>query len=183
METRVLVCLLDTIDFPAVFLGAIKAGLVPIAVNTLLTSSDFDFLLRDSRAGALVLSEPLLPAFEPILNDQPFLKHVIVSGENSSRHPLLAELIAKAQTDFTTAPTHPDDACFWLYSSGSTGTPKGVVHVQTSMMRTAELYAHPILGAGLHSSPNCPRRPWEKFSASSCAPVEIQGMKRIGVLE
>lgn len=146
METRVLVCLLDTIDFPTVFLGAIKAGLVPIAVNTLLTSSDFDFMLRDSRAGALLVSEPLLPGFEPILNDQPFLKHVIVSGETSSRHALLTELMAKARTGFTTAPTRPDDACFWLYSSGSTGTPKGVVHVQTSMIRTAELYAHPILG-------------------------------------
>ncbi|MGH7854809.1 MAG: benzoate-CoA ligase family protein [Candidatus Binatia bacterium] len=146
METRVLVCLLDTIDFPAVFLGAIKSGVVPIAVNTLLTSSDFDFMLRDSRAQALVVSEGLLPVFEPILGDQPFLKHVIVSGKKSFGHQLLGNLMAKASSDFTTAPTGPDDACFWLYSSGSTGTPKGVVHVQTSMRRTAELYAVPILG-------------------------------------
>src|SRR5687768_1111747 len=101
MEARVLVCLLDTIDFPAVFLGTIKAGLVPIAVNTLLTSSDFDFMLRDSRAHALVVSEPLLPAFEPILSDQPFLKHVVVSGEKSSGYHLLADLMAKAGSDFT----------------------------------------------------------------------------------
>ena len=146
MEARVLLCLHDTIDFPAVFLGAIKAGIVPIAVNTLLTSSDFDFMLRDSRAQALVVSEALLPVFEPILGDQPFLKHVVVSGEKNSGHQLLANLMAQASGDFTTAPTRPDDACFWLYSSGSTGTPKGVVHLQTSMMRTAELYAKPILG-------------------------------------
>ena len=146
MEARVLVCLLDTIDFPAVFLGAIKAGLVPIAVNTLLTSSDFDFMLRDSRAQVLVVSEPLLPVFLPILDEQPFLKHVVVSGEKASDRQLLADLMAKAGSDFTTAPTRPDDPCFWLYSSGSTGTPKGVVHVHTSMMRTAELYARPILG-------------------------------------
>ena len=67
-----MVALLDTIDFPAVFLGAIKAGLVPIAVNTLLTSNDFDFMLRDSRAQALIVSAPLLPVFEPILDNQPF---------------------------------------------------------------------------------------------------------------
>ena len=54
MEARVLVCLLDTIDFPAVFLGAVKAGIVPVAVNTLLTAADFDFMLRDSRAQALI---------------------------------------------------------------------------------------------------------------------------------
>src|SRR6185312_15326296 len=116
-ESRVMVCLLDTIDFPSVFLGAIKAGLIPIAVNTLLTGSDFDFMLRDSRAQALIVSEPLLTVFAPILDDQPFLKHVIVSGEKSSDHQLLADLMAKAGGDFTVAPTRPDDPCFWLYSS------------------------------------------------------------------
>ncbi|HEY7217472.1 MAG TPA: benzoate-CoA ligase family protein [Candidatus Binatia bacterium] len=146
LETRVMLCLLDTIDFPSVFLGAIKAGLVPVAVNTLLTQSDFDFMLRDSRAQALIVSEPLLPLFAPILDDQPFLKHVIVSGASPSEHLRLSDLMAVSSANFTSAPTRADDPCFWLYSSGSTGTPKGVVHVQTSMLRTAELYAQPILG-------------------------------------
>src|SRR4030095_1164158 len=60
-EERVLLCHLDTIDFPAVFLGAIKAGIVPIAANTLLTTADYDYMLRDSRARALVVSAPLFP--------------------------------------------------------------------------------------------------------------------------
>jgi benzoate-CoA ligase len=146
MDTRVIVCLTDTIDFPAVFLGAIKAGLVPIAVNTLLTDHDYDFMLRDSRAQALIVSESPLSAFKPILADQPFLKHILVSGGNSSSYPRLSDLMASAQPSFTTAPTRADDACFWLYSSGSTGTPKGTVHIQTSPIRTAELYGQPILG-------------------------------------
>jgi benzoate-CoA ligase len=146
LETRVMVCLLDTIDFPTVFLGAIKAGLVPIAVNTLLTTSDFDFILRDSRSQALVVSDPLLAAFNPILAGQPFLKNIVVAGSDQSPHLALTNLLADASEKFTAAPTRPDDACFWLYSSGSTGTPKGVVHVQTSMIKTAELYAQPILG-------------------------------------
>jgi benzoate-CoA ligase len=145
-ESRVMVCLLDTIDFPSVFLGAIKAGLIPIAVNTLLTGSDFDFMLRDSRAQALIVSAPLLPVFEPILERQPSLKHVVIAGGGDSKYAQLAKLAEQASADCKAAPTRPDDACFWLYSSGSTGTPKGVVHVQTSMIRTAELYAQPILG-------------------------------------
>ena len=146
IESRIVVALLDTIDFPAVFLGAIKAGIVPIAVNTLLTSADFDFILRDSRARGLIVSAPLLPAFLPILNNQPFLKHVVVSTEQRSDYPRLSDMTAKLATSFVAAPTRPDDPCFWLYSSGSTGTPKGVVHAQTSMIQTAELYAKPVLG-------------------------------------
>jgi len=146
LECRVMVCLLDTIDFPVIFLGAIKAGLVPIAVNTLLTANDFDFMLRDSRAQALIVSDPLLSVFNPILPNQPFLKHVVVSGVKRSPHSRLSDLLAAASDEFSAASTRPDDACFWLYSSGSTGTPKGVVHVQTSMIKTAELYGQPILG-------------------------------------
>jgi benzoate-CoA ligase len=146
MEARLMLCLTDTIDFPSAFLGAIKAGIVPIAVNTLLTSSDYDFILHDSRAQALVVSESLLATFKPILNDQPFLKHVVISGGNVSTYPQLADLMATANPAFAAARTRPDDACFWLYSSGSTGTPKGTVHVQTSMIQTAELYGQAILG-------------------------------------
>jgi benzoate-CoA ligase len=146
MEARIMLCLTDTIDFPAVFLGAIKAGLVPVAVNTLLTSNDYSFMLRDSRAQALIVSESLLPAFKPILDDQPFLKHVVVSGANPSGHPQLAALMASAGSNFAAASTRADDAGFWLYSSGSTGTPKGTVHLQTSPIRTAELYGQPVLG-------------------------------------
>ena len=75
-----LLCLLDTIDFPTVFLGAIKAGIVPVAGNTLLTTKDYDYMLRDSRARALVVSAPLLPTFAPLFGKLPHLRHVIVSG-------------------------------------------------------------------------------------------------------
>src|SRR5207244_9149179 len=136
----------DTVDFPSVFLGAIKAGIVPVAVNTSLTSGEYDFMLRDSRSQALIVSEPLLPAFKPIFDAQPFLKHIVVSGGSTSGYPQLGDLIAAAGSDFTAAPTRSDEPCFWLYSSGSTGTPKGTVHVQTSPIQTAELYAQPIVG-------------------------------------
>ena len=137
MEDRILIAMHDSIDWPVAFLGAIKAGIVPIAVNTLLTPKDYEYMLSDSRAKALLVSEPLKPQFEPFLSKLPFLKHVIVSpfGFLSGSNP---NLVA--------APTTADDPCFWLYSSGSTGMPKGTVHVHSSMRLTAELYAKGVLG-------------------------------------
>ncbi len=111
---------------------------------------DYDYMLRDSRARALVVSAPLYPAFAPLLGKHPHLKHVIVSGASgdadAARALSLATLMAAAPTSFAAAETTCDDACFWLYSSGSTGAPKGTVHVHSSLILTAELYAKPILG-------------------------------------
>jgi benzoate-CoA ligase len=146
MDDRILLAHLDTIDFPSVFLGAIKAGIVPIAANTLFTTADYKFMLADSRARALIVSEALLPNFEPLLKSLPFLKHVIVSGKDPHGHAHLQSLMARAGTGFEAAPTTCDDVCFWLYSSGSTGAPKGTVHVHSSLIQTAELYARPVLG-------------------------------------
>lgn len=152
METRIMLCLLDSIEFPAAFLGAIKAGVVPIAANTLLTTDDYRFMLEDSRARALIVSADLLPKFEPIFAELPFLEQVIVSGQdsvsatNAPGRVHWQSLIADAATEFHPAPTTCDDVCFWLYSSGSTGKPKGTVHLHSSLIQTAELYAKPVLG-------------------------------------
>ena len=150
LEDRIMLTHLDTIDFPSVFLGAIKAGIIPIAGNTLLTTADYEFMLNDSRAQVLVVSEQLLPTFAPLLEQRagklPFLKQVVVSGRDAHGHLSLIQLMAKAATACEPAPTICDDACFWLYSSGSTGAPKGTVHMHSHLILTAELYARPVLG-------------------------------------
>jgi len=146
MEDRIMVALYDGIDFPSVFLGAIKAGIVPIATNTLLTTKDYEFMLRDSRAKVLVVSVGLLPAMAAAVAASPFITKVVVAGEAPAGCSSLAALMAQADTHFEPAPTTCDDACFWLYSSGSTGTPKGTVHAHASLMQTAELYGRRTLG-------------------------------------
>ena len=148
-EQRILLCMLDTIDFPTAFLGSIKAGIVPIAANTLLTTADYEYMLRDSRAHGVIVSAPLLPQLAPLFGRLPQLKHVIVSGqvdERATGHHWLEKLLGEAASGFAPAATTADDMCFWLYSSGSTGAPKGTVHAHASLVTTAELYAWPILG-------------------------------------
>ncbi|MGE0332477.1 MAG: benzoate-CoA ligase family protein [Ramlibacter sp.] len=143
-ETRVMVAMLDTPEWPVVFLGCLLAGVVPVAANTLLTAKDFDFMLRDSRAQALFVSAPLLPVFEPLVASIPALRHVFVAGGTGPDS--VAALVQSGNAKAQVADTCADDAAFWLYSSGSTGTPKGTVHLHSHLIQTAELYARPILG-------------------------------------
>src|SRR6266851_5360627 len=149
VEQRVLLCMLDTPDLPAVFWGAMKAGLVPVPVNTLLTTADYDYLLRDSRARVLVVSAPLLPKLEPALREQPFLQSVVVAGGPAPGQVALDDLLAQARPELDPAPTSHDDVAFWLYSSGSTGQPKGAIHLHGDLAETAPLRrGHPRAAPG-----------------------------------
>ena len=66
-ERRFALVMLDTVDFPVAFWGAIRAGVVPVPVNTLLTPDQIGYILADSRAEAVAVSAPLLPALRPVL--------------------------------------------------------------------------------------------------------------------
>ena len=146
-EHRILLALHDSIDFPTAFLGAVQAGVVPVCVNTLLTTPDYEYMLQDSRAQVLVVSEALWPVFATsVERGLPDLKRVIVSGKTAAGQTTFARLLAESETDRSFAMTTADDMCFWLYSSGSTGAPKGTVHAHSSLMQTAELYGKRILG-------------------------------------
>jgi 4-hydroxybenzoate-CoA ligase len=146
-EERVALILYDTVDFPVVFLGAIRAGIVPVPLNTLLLAEQYAYMLADSRAKILFVSKALLSVVESILPELPDLRKVIVVGKDTgSGFDTLSHLLKAEAAEFTTAATHADETAFWLYSSGSTGSPKGTRHVQTSLMATARTYGQQVLG-------------------------------------
>ena len=145
-EQRILLCLNDGIDFPTAFLGAIKAGIVPVAVNTLLGPDEFAFMLADSRARAVFVSAPVAAAMQQAVAALPEPRPEIVVSDPAGGGGPFASMLAASPDAAETAATHPDEPCFWLYSSGSTGRPKGTVHVHTSLVQTADCYAVPVLG-------------------------------------
>ena len=148
-EERVLLLMQDCCDWPVSFLGAMYAGLVPVAVNSLLTADDYAYMLEHSRAQAVLVSGALLPALTSamIKSDHEVTK-VVVSHPVAPLHPAEVEFEAFVQAHqpmHKAAGTGPDDPGFWLYSSGSTGRPKGTVHSHGNPYWTCELYAKAVL--------------------------------------
>ncbi|MFP6683025.1 MAG: AMP-binding protein, partial [Gammaproteobacteria bacterium] len=145
-ESRVAMIMIDSIDFLAVFWGAIKAGLIPVPINTLLTSDNYAYILEDCRAQTLVVSACLHPLVARGLADQAYLQHIIIAGGEEDIFPRLEELMHSAASTLDPAQTYADDVALWLYSSGSTGNPKGVKHLHSSLVYTAETYGRHVLG-------------------------------------
>src|SRR3974390_1567961 len=131
-EDRAAMLVLDQIEFPVIFWGSLKAGVIPIPLNTLLTPELYKAILMDSRARALFVSSELLSAIEPALAGNPYLQAVFVIGQRGTRNglPLLSRLLgdrtkkgplpfaAELAVPESREPivVHPDECAFWLYS-------------------------------------------------------------------
>src|ERR1700736_6660417 len=109
-EERVAMIMLDTVDFPAVFLGAIRAGIVPVPLNTLLTSDQYAYVLADCRARVLFVSEALWTVVKDMVGRMPDLEHVVVSGADGHGYKKLSDEIAGESDSFATAATHADES-------------------------------------------------------------------------
>ena len=169
-EDRMMVFMQDVCHWPVSFLGAMYGGVVPVAINTLLTAPDLAYMLANSRARAVAVSGALLPTLREALS---MCAHdvslVLVShpetipfsgagdGEalmNALRQEGVTTVVDMAtwlsqQTPLAEAAnTSPDSPGFWLYSSGSTGRPKGTVHSHGNPYWTAEYYGKGVLKIG-----------------------------------
>ena len=146
--------LYDTVDFPVVFWGGLRAGVVVLPLNTLLTADQYAYILGDSRASAIVIAAPLAKTLVPILDRLPRLRTVILVNADAEERAAFAgrdvhdfsELLARGSAAVFAAPTLSDEVAFWMYTSGSTGEPKGVKHVHTTLMAAARLMGQRVIG-------------------------------------
>ncbi|MGD0109079.1 MAG: benzoate-CoA ligase family protein, partial [Rhodopila sp.] len=149
-EQRVVLLLLDSVDFPVAFWGTMRAGAVPVPINTLLTADTVGYILADCRAAAVVMSAALTATLGPAVRAAGVTPVIVSNPEGSAAvdGTGFSEFLAGGDPDTETASASPDEAAFWLYSSGSTGAPKGVRHIHSSLRFTAETYGARVLGIG-----------------------------------
>ena len=143
VNDRVIICMDDNINYPIVFLGLIWAGVIPICINTLLPSKDYKYMIEDSEAKAVIVSEQLIDKFNSLIQKDNDILLISYSNENCID---LNDLINQNK-HYMEKPmdTNDSDTAFWLYSSGSTGSPKGTLHMHKSLVATAENYAKKVL--------------------------------------
>jgi benzoate-CoA ligase len=151
-EERVLLAMQDMREWVVAFLGSMYAGVVPVAVNTLLTADDYAYMLENSRAQAIFTNGAMLPVLRQAMKRSDHEVRQIWVAHPEADQTLLTGSVAWSDWLAGHAPlarparTMGDDPGFWLYSSGSTGKPKGTVHTQANPYWTAELYGKAVLG-------------------------------------
>ncbi len=153
-EERIVLFMLDSVELPIAFLGALFAGVVPVLVNTMLPSGDVAYMIEHSNARLVVASEELAPTYQPALGSLRAFDHepmLIVAGEPSTPDGFHSVLAASSPAP-QPARTYADDIALWLYSSGSTGRPKAVAHTHDNIRQTVELYGKPIFGVTEHDT-------------------------------
>jgi benzoate-CoA ligase family protein len=147
---RILMFTDDTPAYPAAFFGAVRAGFVPLLINTLTPPDLLQFYLSDSGATVAVADAEFCARFDAVACNETALRTLIVVNGAAGDHAVPNTIVAEPwlpgfSADLAEADTHRNEMAFWMYSSGSTGRPKGIVHLQHDMAYSEAAFARNVL--------------------------------------
>jgi long-chain acyl-CoA synthetase len=147
---RIVLQLGNSLDFPVLYFGALRAGLVAVPANTGYTGPELTHLLQDSGARALVTSSVHVIAEADALRAGE-LRHVLVAAPSGPDGTLpLPGLLADApELAYRHVPRSPEDLAVLGYTSGTSGKPRGAMLTHRALLANLEqcaaLWPTPVL--------------------------------------
>ncbi len=142
---RLLMIVKDCPEFLYLFWGAIKAGIVPVPLNTMLRAENYRSMIEDSGGGAIVYSPEFADEVTGAIAASAHKPGRILPTEGPDS---IEARMRDAADRLAPAPASADDDCFWLFSSGSTGRPKAAVHRHRDMVVTSQRFGVETLEIG-----------------------------------
>ena len=166
---RVLIMADDRPEFFFAYLGAMKLGAIPVALNLRFSESNLAYIMEDS-------------ACKLFLADRQFVDLLRTAMAAMTSPPTLSVLdvdfpglMAEQLETFESHACDPDDMGLWMYTSGTTGKPKAVVHRQ-GCVNTIGRYLGPVYGVGPGDKIFCSSKLFFAFSLGHC----LLGALRLG---
>jgi benzoate-CoA ligase len=144
-QDRVLLLLDDSPEFFFAYLGTMKIGAVPVALNLRTSAAELGFVIEDSGCKLIVVGPDFAPLLDQAAGNLTVMPKVVLSEGRSGARPALGDLMADQSPDLDSVALDPDDMALWMYTSGTTGTPKGAVHRLRSL-QAADRYLRAVYG-------------------------------------
>ena len=143
----VAILLPDIPEFVTAYFGTIKIGAIAASFNTLLTPSEYAFMLNDCRARVLIVHEGIADSIASVRHELAWIERIVVVGRaQNAADVAYEEWIADMPAGLDAARTHRDDFCCLNFSSGTTGEPKGILHAHKDLPLTAQNWGVNVLG-------------------------------------
>jgi benzoate-CoA ligase len=153
---RVLIMADDRAEFFYAYLGAMKIGAVPVALNLRFSAANLEFIVADSGCKLILADARFLDPCKQAVADPAATALVALDEQFPS-------LIERQSDTFKSHLLEPDDMAFWMYTSGTTGKPKAVVHCQRCIPGLGR-YLGPVFGAAPGSRIFCSSKLFFAFS-------------------
>ncbi|PSP84031.1 hypothetical protein BRC83_06460 [Halobacteriales archaeon QS_1_68_17] len=135
---RVALYMPGSVTFVTAYLGTVKRGAVPVALNLRFDIYETESLLEPLEPTALVTVERLESAADVL--DVETLEHLLVDGGERGRS--YHDLVSKADPREVPAPRLDDYLAEVVFTRGTTDEPRGVLHTHGNLRANAHALVH-----------------------------------------